>query len=64
MEQEFMLFAVCLEIDIENETEALQVELINLHCDTNFNRILLKKTYKMFIQTYRKISFLNTDLLH
>lgn len=35
-------FALCLEIDIENESETLQVELINLHRDTNFNTIFLK----------------------
>jgi hypothetical protein len=37
MEPEFMLFAFPLKADIEKASENLQMELINLQCDTNLN---------------------------
>jgi hypothetical protein len=37
MEPDFMLFAFHLKADIEKATENLQMELINLQCDTNLN---------------------------
>jgi 17beta-estradiol 17-dehydrogenase/3beta-hydroxysteroid 3-dehydrogenase/mitotic-spindle organizing protein 1 len=38
MEPEFMLFAFPLKTDIEKAPENLQMELINLQCDTNLNQ--------------------------
>jgi hypothetical protein len=38
MEPEFMLFAFPLKADIEKAPENLQMELINLQCDTNLNQ--------------------------
>jgi hypothetical protein len=35
MEPEFLLFVLLLKVDIENAPENLQMELINLQCDTN-----------------------------
>jgi hypothetical protein len=37
MEPEFMLLAFPLKADIEKAPENLQMELINLQCDTNLN---------------------------
>jgi 17beta-estradiol 17-dehydrogenase/3beta-hydroxysteroid 3-dehydrogenase/mitotic-spindle organizing protein 1 len=38
MEPESMLFAFPLKVDIEKAPENLQMELINLQCDTNLNQ--------------------------
>jgi hypothetical protein len=38
MQPEFMLFAFPLKTDIEKAPENLQMELINLQCDTNLNQ--------------------------
>jgi hypothetical protein len=38
METEFMLFAFPLKADIEKDPENMQMELINLQCDTNLNQ--------------------------
>jgi 17beta-estradiol 17-dehydrogenase/3beta-hydroxysteroid 3-dehydrogenase/mitotic-spindle organizing protein 1 len=38
MEPEFMLFAFPLKADIEKAPENLQMQLINLQCDTNLNQ--------------------------
>jgi hypothetical protein len=38
MEPEFMLFAFPFKADIEKAPENLQMELINLQCDTNLNK--------------------------
>jgi hypothetical protein len=38
MEPEFVLFAFPLKADIEKPPENLQMELINLNCDTNLNQ--------------------------
>jgi hypothetical protein len=38
MEPEFTLFAFPLKADIEKAPENLQMELINLQCDTNLNQ--------------------------
>jgi 17beta-estradiol 17-dehydrogenase/3beta-hydroxysteroid 3-dehydrogenase/mitotic-spindle organizing protein 1 len=40
MEPEFMLFAIPLKADTEKAPENLQMELINLQCDTNLNQKL------------------------
>jgi hypothetical protein len=37
MEPEFMLFAFPLKTDIEKAPENVQMELINLQCDTSLN---------------------------
>jgi hypothetical protein len=38
MEPEFMLFAFPLKADIKKAPGNLQMELINLQCDTNLNQ--------------------------
>jgi hypothetical protein len=38
MEPEFMLFAFPFKADIEKVPENVQMELINLQCDTNLNQ--------------------------
>jgi hypothetical protein len=38
MEPEFMLFAFPFKADVEKAPENLQMELINLQCDTNLSR--------------------------
>jgi hypothetical protein len=58
MEQEFMLFAFPLKVDIEKAPENFQMELINLKCDTN-----LKQNCKIFILTCQKKTFLYSGLL-
>jgi hypothetical protein len=58
MDSEFMLFAFPLKADIEKAPENLQMELINLQCDTN-----LKQNCKIFILTCQKKNFLFSSLL-
>jgi hypothetical protein len=38
MEPEFMLFVFPFKADVEKAPENLQMELINLQCDTNLNQ--------------------------
>jgi hypothetical protein len=58
MEPEFMLFAFSLKTDIKKDPENLQMELINLQCDTKLNQ----KFYETKLQDFysympkRKIS--------
>jgi hypothetical protein len=63
MEPEFMLFAFPLKADIAKAPENLQMELINLQCDTNLNQKFLKQNCKIFILTCQKKHFLHSGLL-
>jgi hypothetical protein len=38
MEPDFLLFVLPLKADVENAPENLQMELINLQCDTNLTQ--------------------------
>jgi hypothetical protein len=63
MEQEFLLFVLLLKADVQNDPENLQMELINLQCDTNLNQKFSKQICKTFIPTCQKKSFLCLDPL-
>jgi hypothetical protein len=63
MEPEFMLFAFPLKADIEKAPENLQMELINLQCDTNLNKKYSETKCKIFILTCQKKNFLYSGLL-
>jgi hypothetical protein len=63
MEPEFMLFAFPFKAGIEKAPENLQMELINLQCDTNLNQSFLKQNCKIFILTCQNKYFLYSGLL-
>jgi hypothetical protein len=50
MEPEFLLFVLPLKADVENAPENLQMELINLQCDTNLTQ--------KFSETFARLLFL------
>jgi 17beta-estradiol 17-dehydrogenase/3beta-hydroxysteroid 3-dehydrogenase/mitotic-spindle organizing protein 1 len=57
MEPEFMLFSFPLKADIEKAPENLQMELINLQCDTNLNQNVLKQNLQYFYSYLPKEKF-------
>jgi hypothetical protein len=57
------VFAFPLKADIEKAPENLQMELINLQCDTNLNQKFLKQNCKIFILTCQNKYFLYSGLL-
>jgi hypothetical protein len=58
MEPEFMLFAFPLKVDIEKAPENLQMELINVQCNTNLNQKYFKQIARsLFLLAKRKNSF-------
>jgi hypothetical protein len=62
MEPEFMLFAFPLKADIEKAPETLQMELINLQCNTNLNQKFSETKLQHFILTCQKKYFLYSGL--
>jgi hypothetical protein len=63
MEQEFLLFALPLNADMEKDPERLQIEFINLQCYSILTRKCLKETGKILISTYTNKTFLCSDNL-
>jgi hypothetical protein len=63
MEQEFLLFALPLNADMEKDPERLQIEFINLQFSSNLTRKCLKDTGKTLIPTYPNKRFLCSDTL-
>jgi hypothetical protein len=63
MEQEFFLFALPLNADMEKDPERLQIKFINLQCYSNLTRKCLKENGKTLIPTYPKKRFLCSDTL-
>jgi hypothetical protein len=57
MEPEYMLFAFPLKADIEKVPENLQMELINLQCDTNLNLKFSETKLQDFYSYLRKEIF-------
>jgi hypothetical protein len=54
MEPEFMLFAFPFKADVEKAPENLQIELINLQCDTNLNQTFSETKLQDFYSYLRK----------
>jgi hypothetical protein len=57
MELEFMLFALPLKADIEKAPENLQMDLINLQCDTNLNQKFSETELQNFYSYLPKETF-------
>jgi hypothetical protein len=45
------IYVTCfsLKSDIEKRSENLQVEVVNLQCDTNLNQVICERKYKRFL---------------
>jgi hypothetical protein len=63
MEPELAPFAFPLKVDIQKAPENLQIELINMQCDTILNQHFPKQNCKIFILTCQKKNFLCSGLL-
>lgn len=63
MEQEFLLFALPSNADMEKDPERLKIEFINLQCYSNLTKKCMKEIGKTLIPTYLKKRFLCSDTL-
>jgi hypothetical protein len=63
MEQEFLLFTLPLNADMEKDPERLQIEFINLQRYSNLTRKCLKEIGKTLIPSYPNKRFLCSDTL-
>jgi hypothetical protein len=63
MEPEFLLFVLPLKADVKNAPENLQMELINLQCDTYLTQKFSETDLQDFYSYLPKESFLCLDPL-